>query len=1248
MAWNNKRVLARTSFLLIAISVAIAVSALLPSVESKPQSNPVPAISAPVSLAATTPAKTEKLSEILSRQGKATPANRNLEAAEISRLFSPLTARTSDLTDISIEPNPFGITPMPSPILSFDGLQNLDNAAAYGLLFVPADMTGDVGPAHYVQVLNSLLRVFDKSGNALSPPFKISTIFEPLGTACSTRNDGLPNVLYDALADRWLITQICSNFPPFRQMVAVSQTGDPLGGYFAYEFVMPTNRQYDFPKFGVWPDGYYMSADEFLGADYYGSGMFAFDREKMLAGLPAAYVYFNQPDQVQIRRRGMLPADLDGLEPPQPEKPNIFASFTATEYGDAQDAIRLFDFHADFDEPENSSFTERPESPIAVAAFDPTSPDGRPDIAQPPPGERMDSVSDRLNHRLAYRNHGTHESLVTNQTVRMTTVGQEYRAGVRVYEFRSTANAFAVSEQATLGDTESSRWIASTAQDHQSNIAVQYNFVSDVKKPSILYSGRLATEPVGEFRTEGTLINGTGVQKAFGWRWGEYSGLSVDPVDDCTFWMTNGYYTIESQNISDFAWLTRIGSFKYDECTAAPRALVSGTVTDVLTGLPIENAKITATQFVRYTTGTGTYGPMTVIPGTYSLTTNADGYRTASREIQLDSGEAATENFALSPVPVGVAGSAVISSESCRVNNAPEPGETISINIGMRNEGRRDATNLTAELVGFGVANIGQVQVYGPMPVNGPEVSRPFTITVSNSVACGARLNLRLRLRDGTEDIGTTDIFLQTGENVVAFSENFDRSTAPELPADWTTSSTTNHQLWRSSSIRQQSVPNSAFSPAPHQMGLNEMVSPQFEIKSKNAELSFRNWYELETTFLRNRLFDGSVLEIKYDEGEWADILDAGGMFVSGGYDGIIDTCCSNPLGGRNGWSGRSGIGQTSVFITSRVTLPESAGGQSVRLRWRIGTDIGSFREGQYIDDLVVTDGFSCSCSTKSTGSTPFDFDGDGKTDLSVFDLNDDPSRPDTRVFNSSDSTVTSAAFGSTGDLPVYSDFDGDGKTDYAVFRPSNGIWYVLESGSGTVRYTGFGLAEDVPVPQDFDGDGKSDVAVFRPSNGTWYLLRSTQGFAALQFGLAEDFPVPADYDGDGKSDIAVFRPSSGVWYSLGSKTGSVAITPFGTAGDKPVAGDFDGDGRADLVVFRASESIWYLLRTTDGFGAAFFGLAADKPLQADFDGDGRADIALHRESDRVWYYLRSSDGAFRAVQFGHAGERPIPGIFTP
>src|SRR5437588_4546223 len=164
---------------------------------------------------------------------------------------------------------PSGIA-MPPVSLSFDGLSNFDNIAAFGAVIIPPDMIGDVGPDHYVQAVKALVRVFDKNGNPLTAPFKMSQLFAPLGTPCSARDDGEPVVLYDPLADRWLLSQYCTNMPPFRQMIAISKTGDPTGAYFLYEFVMPSVRLNDFPKFGVWPDAYYMSTDEFSGSDYAG------------------------------------------------------------------------------------------------------------------------------------------------------------------------------------------------------------------------------------------------------------------------------------------------------------------------------------------------------------------------------------------------------------------------------------------------------------------------------------------------------------------------------------------------------------------------------------------------------------------------------------------------------------------------------------------------------------------------------------------------------------------------------------------------------------------------------------------------------------------------------------------------------------------------------------------------------------------------------------------------------------------
>ena len=1068
---------------------------------------------------------------------------------------------------------------MPAPSLSFEGLNSNDNAAAYGFRVIPPDTFGDVGFNHYVQAVNSLVRVFDKNGNALTPPFKLSSIFAPLGTLCSTRNDGDPIVLFDALTDRWILSQFCTQAPPFRQMIAVSKTGDPTGEYYIYEFVMPNNKLNDYSKFGVWSDAYYMSTDEFFGSDYAGSGAFAFDKTKLLAGdATASYIYFDLASPTTLRIGGLLPTDFDGLTPPPANAPNIFVGYTATEYGEAQDAIRLFDFHADFANPNNSTFTERPESPLAVAPFDPTSPNGREDIFQPTPGERLDSQSDRLMYRVGYRNFGTHESLVFNQTVRVTPIELNYQAGVRVYELRRASAGFNVHESATVGDDSTSRFMASAAQDHQGNLAVGYSKSNRETNPAILYSGKLASEPVGTFRSETALILGTGVQKAFGFRWGDYSAMSIDPQDDCTFWLTNEYYTPESQDESDFGWLTRIGKFKFTECTNAPRSTINGVVTNSANGQPLANATITASAFSRSTNASGNYGNLIVLPNTYNLTASAQGFRSQTIQITIADGQTLTQNFALQPTAVFENPLVNITVESCAPNNAIDPGENVTIDIGLANSGQANTTNLTATLLPTGgVINPSEPQNYGALTVGGTAVLRPFSFTASPNLNCGGIISLTLQLRENAENLGTVTINLLTGRPRIAFSEDFDNEPLPKLPTGWTTSATGAQQIWRIREERFQTPPNSAFSPDPNQVGLNEMTSPVFQITSPNAEIQFRNWYELETTFLRNRLYDGSVLEIKIGVNDFQDIEKAGGIFSQGGYDGVIDSCCQNPLMGRRGWSGRSGIEPTSTWITSKAKLPVSAAGQNVQFRWRVGTDIGTFREGQYIDDISVTDGAVCACQNNTPNRAPFDFDGDGKTDLSVFRPSDSPNEADFFIQNSSNNSSNGAAWGSVGDLAVNADYDGDGKTDLAVFRPSTRTWFVLQSLNSSIIAVSFGLAGDKLTPADFDGDSKADIAVYRQSEGIWYILQSSNGQVRIQqFGLAEDFPVQADFDGDSKADIAVWRPSTGVWYAFRSSDGDVTISQFGLNGDKPVVGDFDGDGRADFAVFRPSERLWY------------------------------------------------------------------------
>jgi len=1145
----------------------------------------------------------------------------------------------------------FSSLPMPRPLLSFEGIMNRTNGETFGFYYLPSDTNGDVGQNHYVQTVNALMRIYDKSGNAVTPPFKMSNIFAPLNTQCAESDDGSPIVLYDTLADRWLLSQYCTDFPPFRQMVAISQTGDPTGAYFLYEFVMPNFKLNDFSKFGVWTDGYYMSDEQFIGSDFTGMGIFAFDRQKMLIGdASASYIYFDLAIPPTANRLGnLLPADLDGLNAPPPNAPNIFAGYSATEYGAPQDAIRLFEFRADFQNPANSTFTERADSPLAVAAFDPTSLEGRADITQPAPGDLLDAQSDRLNYRVAYRNFGTHESLVLNQTVRTTPTSSIYRAGVRVYELRRANNVFTVREQATIGDQEHSRWVASAAQDNQGNIGVGYSKSNEFFKPSIMYSGKLASEPQGEFRTEEFLQEGKGVQTAFGFRWGDYTGMTVDPVDDCTFWMTNQYYSAESQAESPFSWLTRIGSFKFAECTAAPRSTITGNVTNSATNQPIPNAIITTSAYSRLTTSNGSYGNLFVLPNTYTVTASAKGFRSQTVTVTVSNGQTLTQNFALEPVAVLENTAVQITAESCAPNNAIDPGETVTINISLRNTGARNTQNLTATLQAVGgVTNPSASQNYGVLNVNGASVTRSFTFTASPNLACGGNIVLTFALSDGAENLGNLSINLSTGAKRIALQENFDSVTAPALPNGWTTSVTGGQQPWMTKTTRVQSAPNAAFSPAPIQVGVNELVSPVFAVTSANAEISFRNWYELETTFLRNRLYDGAVLEIKIGANDWQDIEAAGGAFQQGGYDGVLESIFQNPLGGRRAWSGKSGVNATPEFITSKAKLPASAAGQNVQFRWRVATDNGTFREGLYFDDLLVTDGSVCACSVAPSQNAPFDFDGDGKTDVSVFRPSNNADESDFFVRKSSNNETVATAWGDIGDKPVNADFDGDNKADTAVFRPSNGTWYILQSEDSTLKASVFGLSTDKPVPADFDGDNKADIAVFRPSNGVWYRMNSSNNqFAATAFGQNGDIPVQSDFDGDSKSDTAVFRPSNGVWYVLKSANNEFSAAAFGANGDKPVAGDFDGDGKADFTVFRPSDGNWYLLRSQQGFTAVNFGVSSDKPLQADFDGDGKLDIAVFRPSNNSWFSLKSSDNSFASQTFGTNGDTPLPSIFV-
>ena len=530
----------------------------------------------------------------------------------------------------------------PNPTMNFDGINNIDG-------YTPPDTVGAIGPSNYVQAVNVRVQVFDRfTGAAQTAANPISTLFATLGlgSKCATTDDGDPMVVYDSYADRWLIAQFAnasSTTGPFYMSIAISKTSDPTGAYYAYCFQIPGNLFPDYPKFGVWSDGYYMSVNQFnaAGTTFLGAGVYAFERSKMLVGdATAKMIYFNV-NNVDPNIGSFQPANADGPPPPT-GTPCYFAYLRGISLLDATDDLRVFQFHADFANTNLSTFTERADSPVAVAAYSAFSPSSG-GVPQSGTTALLDTLSDRLMFRLQYRNFGDYESLVAAHTA----TGGSGQAGMRYYQLKRNlpGGNFGVNEQATYAPDALHRWMGSAAMNYRGDLAVGYSVSSSSTFPSIRYAARLGTDPAnGLFQGEAILITGGGSQTDTGGRWGDYSCMTVDPTDDCTFWYTQEYYAATSA----VGWRTRIGSFSLPGCSVSPRAVIQGTVTSAITGLPVSGAVVnTPSGYFRTTAADGTYS-FTLAPGTNDLTAFSIGLGTNTlTAVVVTNGEVRIQNFAL-------------------------------------------------------------------------------------------------------------------------------------------------------------------------------------------------------------------------------------------------------------------------------------------------------------------------------------------------------------------------------------------------------------------------------------------------------------------------------------------------------------------------------------------------------------------------------------------------------------------------
>ena len=561
-----------------------------------------------------------------------------------SRRPSPSRPRVDPVRQTQASPD------APSEEIQFDGASYNDNLAFFKSVSPPPDANGAAGPDHYFQTINLVFRIFDKSGNVVLGPLPNFSLWTGLGGFCESPNANTPLVKYDTMAGRWLVTQVGIDFtsePASTHLcLAVSAGADPTGTYNQYDFVLDPSSLATSLRIGIWPEAYYATVNQFKGFADAGFGIYAFDRSAILSGGAATYQYVDA-GTTHPATLWALPSDLDGATPPPDGAPNVAIALGADFLdGSPADLVHIWRFHADFAEPANSTF----EGPVDVAiapfaALDcPSAVEGC--VPQLDSEQLLFANPSRLMYRLAYRNFGDRESLVTNFTV--DGAPGENRAALRWFEVRDPNGTPEIFQQGTYVPDASYRFTGSIAMDRNGNAAFGYSKSDATIHPTLAVTGRLAGDAPGTMGAENAFFEGPGSQPPVVGFWGDYSSMAVDPADDCTFWFT-AQYIGESAPFFEY---TRIGSFKFPSCTSGPTGAVEGTVTEADSGLPIEGARVTAGASETMTDAAGHYRFLSLPVGTYDMTVTRFGLIPgAASGVEVTDGGTTTQNFVLGLAP---------------------------------------------------------------------------------------------------------------------------------------------------------------------------------------------------------------------------------------------------------------------------------------------------------------------------------------------------------------------------------------------------------------------------------------------------------------------------------------------------------------------------------------------------------------------------------------------------------------------
>jgi len=659
---------------------------------------------------------------------------------------------------------------MPATEANFEGVNNVSGV-------LPPDTDGDIGydpitgKKYYLQWVNLALQIWDVTNPAapvaqLASPVAGNTLWTGAGGICEANNDGDPITLYDHIANRWMISQFALSFPDnFHQCIAVSASGDPTGSWYLYDFQTSATVMNDYPKFGVWPDGYYMSVNQFDGTteSWAGAGVAVFERAQMLQGLPARMIYVNVGD-VTLDYGGMLPSDLDGPASAY-GTPNYFMEWDdSTWLSDTSDTLRIWEFKVDWTTPANTTFGANssfdPNLMLSTTDATPLCSGTRNCIDQPDTTQNLDAIADRLMFRLQYRDFGAYQTLVANHTVD----AGSGRAGIHWFELRDTGSGWSIYQDDIYApaDTEN-RWMGSIAMDDNGNIALGYSVSSGTIYPSIRYSGRLSSDPLNDLpQGEAVMIAGGGAQTHSAARWGDYSKMSVDPEDGCTFWYTQEYM----QTTSSSGWQTRIGSFRFPSCTALPTGTLSGTVTDGVNPLAGVSIDVDGTYHT-VTDASGNYS-LELIDGTYSVVASKYGYTTSTApSVVITSPNITDQDFTLAAAATHTISGTVTDSVGgwplyARIDIAGYPGAPIFTN---------PVTGL------YSISLVDGPYTFAVTPLSGGY--NPFSTPIV--VSADATHNFALDV----DSAACAAPGYQTIPGTLLFSDGFDTSTYPAFSSDW-------------------------------------------------------------------------------------------------------------------------------------------------------------------------------------------------------------------------------------------------------------------------------------------------------------------------------------------------------------------------------------------------------------------------------------------------------------------------------